>query len=1231
MSINPNRWTIGVKLPAAFAAIALASSILIGVVGFTIARNVVIAEAEGDLLDLTVAHKAEIDEFLDHVDEDLELLSTHPWTVRALRAFASGWTTLGSTAREHLQEVYGPGGDPASDDSFYSRYNAQYGPWLSEFAEHRGYDDIYLISIKGDVLFSTAKEEDFATNLVDGPYAESGFGETFRRLRDAYAEARKTDKTPDLHAHEIAFSDYGFYAPTRGEPAAFHGHILADVDGSALGALFFQLSDERLQETVGVKAGFGLDGETILVGADGLLRSASVRWPEGAILRAQVDNDAVSAALSGGSGVREVPDWSKGRGDSGRGIDIVAYVPIEVFGLTWALLGVKPVGEVVEPVYEMAWDLALTAAGATLLVIGVGMISARRITGPILSLAGLTRRVVDGETGVGVPHLDRQDEIGEMARALEVFKDDSEQIRRLGEAVEAERRTLHEVLDSSPEPMFVVDEAGTILRANVEAERVFEYAPGTLAGQSIDALVPDDVRPRHAALRAGFVREGTTRAMRGGDDLRGRARSGKTFPIEAALSSLHAPDGSTQVIAAVRDITERRKAERELIEAKDAAEEATRAKAAFLATMSHEIRTPMNGVLSMIQVLDQTGLDAEQRGMTRIVRDSSEALLTIIDDILDFSKIEAGRLEIETIPVDPRTVVESVGELLAGRAEQRGIGLITDIDPAMPKSVEADPTRIRQILLNLGGNAVKFTERGHVRITAAVADGRLVVEVADSGIGMSPEQCGKLFQPFQQADTSTSRRFGGTGLGLSICRRLVDLMAGDISVSSVAGEGSTFRFEIPVAVLDDNALVPEHDISGAQVLLVGHSAVSRDLISRYLEAAGLPAPAHAGTTVDAHALIAEGDFDLVLVDGLLGDREALAFEADEHREAADLKIALTAPRGLASTIAEARRRAFLTVLTEPLSMAGLWRVVAAALDLAPLQEEDQADTGEVWTPPDMETARAAEAAILVAEDNPTNQTVIRQILGRMGFAHDLTENGVEALDAWRTVGPGYGLVLTDFHMPEMDGFELTEAIRAEEAGSQRRVPILALTADALPGTEQRCFDAGMDGYLTKPIDLERLAGALAAHLPQAMPLRRTPDPTETAATTKATGAGPLGTIDREIFDVERVTEAFGAFDADAQAFLVGFLEAVPTMIGELEAAAAAGNADAGRRAAHTLKGSAKSVGADRLGQIASDVQDSYDADDAETAGILTELLRPTYDELVAALAPLALPRNGDAA
>ncbi len=679
------------------------------------------------------------------------------------------------------------------------------------------------------------------------------------------------------------------------------------------------------------------------------------------------------------------------------------------------------------------------------------------------------------------------------------------------------------------------------------------------------------------------------------------------------------------MIAAVRDITERRKAERELIEAKDAAEEATRAKAAFLATMSHEIRTPMNGVLSMIQVLDQTGLDSEQQGMTKIVRDSSEALLTIIDDILDFSKIEAGRLEIERISINPRELVEGIGELLAGRAEQRGIGLVTDIDPAMPLSVEADPTRIRQILLNLGGNAVKFTERGHVRITASVEEGDFVVHVSDSGIGMTEEQCAKLFRPFQQADSSTSRKFGGTGLGLSICRRLVDLMEGEISVTSTHGTGSTFRFSIPVRVIDDAVLTPEHEIRGASLLLVGYDPVGRGLIERYLAAAGIAAPTVAETAEAAHPMIVETPFDLVMVNGSLGGRDALAFEIEEHRAAADLKIVLTAPRGLASTIAEARRRAFMTVLTEPLSMSRLWRVVAAALGLAPLLEDAEIETGEVWSPPDIEQARAAGAAILVAEDNPTNQIVVRQILSRMGFAHDLMENGAEALDAWRDVGKGYGLVLTDFHMPEMDGFELTEAIRTEE-GEGEHIPIIALTADALPGTEQRCFDTGMDGYLTKPIDLKRLADALTAHLPHALPLRR---PYVSIAAEPPTSRDPFDGIDRDVFDPNRITEAFGAFDADAEVFLAGFLDAVPDMIGSVLHAQSSDDPAAGRHAAHTLKGGARSVGADRLGQIASDIQDCYDAEDPETVAVLVDLLRPTFEELEAALAPLNLPRSGD--
>ena len=652
------------------------------------------------------------------------------------------------------------------------------------------------------------------------------------------------------------------------------------------------------------------------------------------------------------------------------------------------------------------------------------------------------------------------------------------------------------------------------------------------------------------------------------------------------------------------------------------AEAATQAKSSFLAMMSHEIRTPMNGVMTMAEMLDQTELTEDQRGMTRIIRASSAALLTIINDILDFSKIEAGKLDIEAIAYDLAETIEGVGELLAQRADDKGIDFVVDLDPELPARVVGDPTRVRQVLLNLAGNAIKFTEAGSVVVTATIvpaADGpRLNFAVRDTGIGLTPEQQAKLFKPFQQADDSTSRKFGGTGLGLTISLKLCEMMGGTIGCFSEAGEGSTFWFELPL-VADAAAPRPEPTIDDATLVVIGAGPERWAALGHALAPAGI-----AATWLDAddmmeavlRARVAARPDSVILIfaGGTAAPELLLATHLAGDPAFARARFILAMPRALASTLGHATRVGIFATMTLPVQRGTLWRTIAAALGRAELDQRTAG--GEiVHAPPPVEEAREAGVLILVAEDNATNQLVISRLLDRRGYAHEMASDGRQALAMW---GQGrYGLLLTDFHMPEMDGFELTRAIRAAEAGGGQRLPIVALTADALPGTRTLCLETGMDDYLTKPIDQKALVEVLRRFLPGAEAMRRSP-----AAASQAPPRPAEPEIDPEIFELQRFRETFGTLDAESLGFLRQFLASVPGTLASLDAALQGGDAAEARHVAHALKGSARSIGAARLGQIAADVQDMLDAGDADSAEMLASVLAPTYDELADALAPL---------
>ncbi|CAO3438426.1 ATP-binding protein [Azospirillum doebereinerae] len=700
----------------------------------------------------------------------------------------------------------------------------------------------------------------------------------------------------------------------------------------------------------------------------------------------------------------------------------------------------------------------------------------------------------------------------------------------------------------------------------------------------------------------------------------------------------------------------------ELRDARDRAEEATRAKSSFLAMMSHEIRTPMNGVVAMAEMMDQTELTGDQRGMLDIVRASSDSLLTIINDILDFSKIEAGRLELEAIELSLVDVVEGTAEILAGRAEEKGLELVVDIDPAVPSRLVGDPVRLRQVLLNLVGNAIKFTERGSIVVTVAASPAPdpgpgpdislLRFAVRDGGIGLTPAQRDTLFRPFQQADSSTSRQYGGTGLGLAICRHLCTLMGGSIGVESVHGEGSTFWFEVPLTVASWAPPAPSIDIRDARLVAVGFDdGPERDALAAMLAAAGVEDVRWLGHD-QGHGhdhdlgrpsgpVDADGGGRVVILwravtgDGTPSAGRFVADGAAAGTGGSDPAVVLVASRTLASTLAEEHRAGLFGTLTLPLRRARLWYVIAAALGRASLERRDRATDSATsgWQPPSLEEAREAGALVLVAEDNATNQAVIRRMLSQGGYAFEIASNGVEALKLHAT--GHYGLLLTDFHMPEMDGFALTSAIRDGEAEGVR-LPIVALTADALPGTEQRCLDAGMDAYLTKPVDSRRLFDLLERFLPQASALRRRATLAETAkpgmaGSTRHPPADPMANplVDPLVLNLAFLADIFAGATEQAEALLRGFIGGARGMIDESGTALAAGDLAGARETVHALKGGAHSIGATRLGQLAGDLQDALDGGDGDTAALLHSLLAMTLDELAdAAETAFAVPAEG---
>ncbi|HTM28281.1 MAG TPA: ATP-binding protein, partial [Rhodanobacter sp.] len=622
------------------------------------------------------------------------------------------------------------------------------------------------------------------------------------------------------------------------------------------------------------------------------------------------------------------------------------------------------------------------------------------------------------------------------------------------------------------------------------------------------------------------------------------------------------------------------RANRELIAAKAAADQANGAKSSFLATMSHEIRTPMNGVIGMIDVLQQTNLKGHQVEMLDLIRESAFSLLAVIEDILDFSKIESGRLELEQAPFSLREMAENACGMLANLALKKAVYLTVFVEPAIPATVIGDALRLRQVLVNLVSNAIKFSSGRElpgrvavrIRLASDSTDTHVAVDldVIDNGIGIDESTRARLFTAFSQADTSTTRRFGGTGLGLAISHRLVDLMDGTLELQSEPGNGSTFSVHLVLLRAQGEAIArPAPELVGLRCMVVGGAdELAADLVACLADEG---AQTHQATDVaqacSLMGALPPGQWIGVIdtTDPAINDESlrALKRRGSEH----GLRF-VAIGRGLHQKN-RTRDTGVVFVDANVLTRRRLCRAINLAAGRAPVPAPAPAGRflGEL-TVPSREEARHAGRLILVAEDDGTNQKVILRQLALLGFAAEVASDGRQALELWRS--GDYGLVLTDLHMPAMDGYELTAAIRAQEQGRQH-VPIAALTATALKGESERCRDAGMDKYLTKPLQLADLRKALDELF---LPLPQPVEPPQ--------GAAPHGSAAAAV-DVGVLENLVGNEPAVIFDLLQGFQDSAGRTAELLKAACSVGDMATTIEQAHRLKSSARTVGALVLG------------------------------------------------
>jgi two-component system sensor histidine kinase/response regulator len=735
--------------------------------------------------------------------------------------------------------------------------------------------------------------------------------------------------------------------------------------------------------------------------------------------------------------------------------------------------------------------------------------------------------------------------------------------------LEKSQERLKAVLNSSLDGVIVYeavrDEGGALrdLRfamINPTAEKLMQVDASEILGRTI--------RDKFPAVATDGLLEKFIRVIEEGVALDCEYQSSSTgAPRWYRLAGVKLGDG---LALSYSEITARKLFERQLQEAKERAESADRAKSDFLANMSHEIRTPMNGVIGMTGLLLDTHLDARQRQLADTIRNSAESLLGLMNDILDFSKIEAGQMTFEELDFDLRKVVEDALEIMAGQAQAKGIELVGGVGPEVPFKLRGDPGRVHQVLMNLIGNAIKFTKVGEVAVhvaleTETTAEVRLRFEIKDSGIGIPPDAKARLFRPFVQADSSTSRKFGGTGLGLAICKRLADAMNGNIGVESVPGEGSTFWVTLNFLRQEDvgNQPQPAEEFGDTRVLIVDDNETSLQFLHQQIGAWRLRngcAPTGEAALAMLQQAIAEKDpYLLAIIDMEMPAMDGLdlARKIRSEPRLADTRLILLTPFGKLSSSDELKTANIAACCVKPVRPSALFdRIVQV------LSRPSTASSSSPREPFMRSTGRVAlrRESILLAEDNAVNQEVALGNLRKLGYPADVATSGIEVLQALQR--KRYDVILMDCQMPELDGYEVTRRIRQQEEKGRQRTWIIAMTANVMVGDRERCLAAGMDDYISKPLRRVELRAAL-----------------ERSATHS------ICTLD--IGTLEELREQG---DGMLGQLILLFAGSAPALLSDMRSAYESSSAGDLSAAAHTLKGSCSNFGPSPLFELCAQIE-----------------------------------------
>ncbi len=1133
----------------------------------------------------------------------------------------------------------------------------------------------------------------------------------FRVISIADVGGRVLTSTSDEQLGADVSKEPAFLAGLEGrhlaEPTLSDGLFITSVvapaktnDGELLGVVLVELNVGALHEILTDTQGLGETGE-VLVGRREGNQTRYLFSPRNRAERTELlDAVPAMAAAIGGATRSEVTDYA--------GVEVLVHCrPIAYQPPAYQELGLVAKIDVAEA-YAPLDEFRQARLWVQLGLVGVGLAGSfwlsRRMTRPIHELTRTAMEVAGGDLSAQVA-VTTDDEIGMLGRTFNAMTQKlqasyatledrvrqrtaelSTEIARREEAQQELQRNaerIKRIIDTANDAFISIDERGEIIEWNPQAEAMFGWGRDEVLGLNVaDIIIPPAFHERHSGGLKRFLETREANVLNRRLELSALRRDDSEFPVEITITPQRL--GKEFVFNAfLHDITQRKLDEKALHQAREAAESANRSKSEFLANMSHEIRTPMNGVIGMAELLASTRLEADQRDYLNMVRQSADALLRLLNDILDFSKIEAGKLELESIPFSLRDCIGNTGHTLSSRAAGKGIELACRIAPEIPDILIGDPGRLRQIVVNLAGNAIKFTDEGEVVVEVvpvftqssglysdedglSASGGRTVLKVSvhDTGIGIPPEKQKVIFEAFGQADGSTTRKYGGTGLGLTISTQLVELMNGQLQVESELGQGTTFWFTAEFGIAPVQKLRPPSELAalrGMQVLVVDDNATNLRILQEILAGWNMQ-PLTVDNPEAGLELIRKSKVDgepvpLVLLDLMMPGMDGFQFAAKlrETVSVDECKVIMVSSAIQAGDSERCRQLQIARCLPKPVLQSELLNTILAEVDpdaTFPTEPQEQSSGAAV-----------VPRRILLAEDGLVNQRVAVEFLKRRGHQVVVVSDGQQAIDALDQ--ESFDLILMDVQMPKMDGFAATSAIRRREQATGQHLPIIAMTANAMKGDRERCLAAGMDDYVAKPVEAAALFAAVEAVPPgvldfvttpqpatpqQATPQPATPQPatpqqatpqpantqarsgavdarlagspTAKPATTVSTAAEPVSATQvsgGKLIDWSAALTKMPGGEATARDLASLLLVEAPKYVEQMRKARLDGDAKALRRVAHTLKGSVAIFGIDILVGYCQEMEAHAAAEEYQSVETLLDVIADAVDRLVAEL------------